>query len=450
MTNWFYNDQQKKELYAAIKRDVKIVDYARNVLHFTLERKGRYYSVKEHDSLRIDPVKNCFWRNSGLGDRSAGSIIDFVMNFKGCSLPEAINELRPYTSYEPYYSSASSRKRHEVDRSASAEKNFVAEDFFVEHCFSADSTIYDLKQQLSEFTELLKTASPDDAKFATLTISHLEDTISEYYKKSGEEPLDLPEKADNMKRMFAYLCKSRYLDPEVVKDLVSRKMLYQDVRGNCVFVSYSSAHPDVPVCASLRGTNTKKRFLGDVKGCDYDFPFFIPNGGKQLIVTESYIDALSLMSIMHAKGMDYKKYDYLPLSGSCKDDIVTSVLSKKCYEGIYLSLDNDESGQKAMREIIHSIDQKNIPIWIVENLPAAGKDWNEVLTRTINKGRLVSSIEPFCGEVLDATKITSAEQIPSIASAVSYPSASLKKNTAERMNKLQQRGYTLKDISYER
>ena len=66
-----------------------IVDYAARI-GFTPRRIGRYYTLKEHDSVRIDPVKNCFWRNS-TGTR--GSLIDFVMHFENKDMPDAIQSL---------------------------------------------------------------------------------------------------------------------------------------------------------------------------------------------------------------------------------------------------------------------------------------------------------------------------------------------------------------------
>ena len=43
-----------------------------------------------------------------------------------------------------------------------------------------------------------------------------------------------------MRRAYAYLTKTRWIDPDVVQDFVDRKMLYQDVKGNCVFLAYGA------------------------------------------------------------------------------------------------------------------------------------------------------------------------------------------------------------------
>ena len=70
-------------------KKISITEYARQ-MGFTPVKIGSYYTLKEHDSVRIDPRKNIFFRNS-TGDR--GTVIDFVMAFKGVSCGEAIKLL---------------------------------------------------------------------------------------------------------------------------------------------------------------------------------------------------------------------------------------------------------------------------------------------------------------------------------------------------------------------
>lgn len=82
--------------------------------------------------------------------------------------------------------------------------------------------------------------------------------------------------------------------------------LYPTIKTNSLFL------------LANRGTNTEKRFVADVENSDYEHGFYINNGSEKLIVTESVIDAMSIMSILKAKGIDYKSYDYLPLAGAAK------------------------------------------------------------------------------------------------------------------------------------
>ena len=75
------------------KVEVAIVDIAKYI-GYTPKRIGSYYSLKEHDSVRIDPRKNLFVQNStGKG----GSVVDFVMTFNDMTYKEAMDLLREYS-----------------------------------------------------------------------------------------------------------------------------------------------------------------------------------------------------------------------------------------------------------------------------------------------------------------------------------------------------------------
>lgn len=90
-----YTQEEREAFYEQIK-EISIMEYAKDS-GYAVVRKGRYYSLKEHDSVRIDPEKNCFWRNAYLGEANAqGSIIDFVMHFEDKTFSEAAYHLGQY------------------------------------------------------------------------------------------------------------------------------------------------------------------------------------------------------------------------------------------------------------------------------------------------------------------------------------------------------------------
>lgn len=164
----------KQEVYRMIKEQVKIVDYASR-MGFTVVRRGRYFSLKEHDSVIIDPEKNCFgeipsWEPDGAIGKG-GSIIDFVLEFTNSSL-------------------------HEV---------------------------------LKELSQEVFTGSGDQLP-----------TFQKRKKPMVKEELMLPAEDSHMHNVYAYLLKTRKIKKEVVQFFVNRKMLYQDIHKNCVFVSYDS------------------------------------------------------------------------------------------------------------------------------------------------------------------------------------------------------------------
>ena len=287
----------------AIKENNSILDVAEK-LGFTVVKIGNYYTLKEHDSVRINPKNNLYIQNStGKG----GTVIDFYMNFSGLSLKEALKKLSEGTitsSYKPYQEHNTIKAKHEI------------------------------------------------------------------------KDLILPKADENLKNVYAYLVSTRGIDKAIVSDFIKQKMLYQDIHKNCVFVSYKNREP---MFAAVRGTNTKKRFLGDIEGSNYDYLFFIDNNGKNLVVSESVIDAMSIMSIYKSNGDNYKKNDYIALAGTQKHEGVFNHLAKKKYESILICLDNDEAGKKAAVMLEEKIKEVYPMQNIRKILPMNGKDFNEYL-----------------------------------------------------------------------
>lgn len=77
-------------LTQSIKSNIPITDYAQR-LGFTITKAGNQFSLKEHDSVRINPEQNTFYRHA---TQRGGSVIDFCMEFQGKNQSQAISELR--------------------------------------------------------------------------------------------------------------------------------------------------------------------------------------------------------------------------------------------------------------------------------------------------------------------------------------------------------------------
>lgn len=318
----YYRSQRER-----IVKSVPITDYAESQ-GYHLVRKGRYYALKEHDSVRIDPDRNWYWRNSESGTGTSigkgGSVIDFAMNFKNISAAEAMKELKSYLG-ESWSGSESQVKM--------AAKNPVEQE---------------------------------------------------------KKRLQLPEPADNMHRVYAYLIKTRGIDPDIVNQFVRSKNLYQDVHGNCVFVSYDvkdDGSTGEPVFACMRGTNTYKKFIGDVYGCDYKKGYFVEGNthSDKLIITESVIDAMSVMSVLKQNYLDHRSFHYLPMAGVGKEECISKKISQKGIREVYLALDNDSAGRKAAEQIKeHLMEQGMQEQRIHECFPDA-KDWNEEIQTASNE-----------------------------------------------------------------
>lgn len=92
-----YSKEENEQIISRIKSDIRISDYAQK-LGYTILRVGKYLSLKEHDSVRIDVSQNRFVRNS---TGAKGSIIDFVMEFEKLDKTSAIRKLIEYGNITP-------------------------------------------------------------------------------------------------------------------------------------------------------------------------------------------------------------------------------------------------------------------------------------------------------------------------------------------------------------
>ena len=301
---------------------VPITDYATRS-GFTLVRKGKYFSLKEHDSVIIDVEKNCFWRNSrfskGYKD-GAGSIIDFAIEFNGAT--DAREAMRTIAGLYGIEGEKVSNVRYEKPFVPQRERNFE--------------------------------------------------------KKVGE--IELPEKDNNNRRVYGYLLKTRGIEHSVIKYFLGKKMLYQDKRGNCVFHTGT-------VFGCLRGTDTNYRFVGDLEGCDYNECFFFrgSNEAKTLIVAESVIDIMSIMSHFCREHKKYTDYCYLALAGTTKLQSVFYHLEQETKNGkpldtVMVATDNDEAGEKAWGIINEELTEKGLKC--VRFASPKGKDWNDFIVNT--------------------------------------------------------------------
>lgn len=95
-----YSKEENARIIADIKQSIPIHEYAQQI-GFTVQRVGNYYTLKEHDSVRINPNKNVFTQNS-TGVK--GSIIDFVMHFENIDKAAAIDKLAKYIGADTKYS----------------------------------------------------------------------------------------------------------------------------------------------------------------------------------------------------------------------------------------------------------------------------------------------------------------------------------------------------------
>ena len=112
--------------------------------------------------------------------------------------------------------------------------------------------------------------------------------------KRQERKLYLPRKDINNKKVYYYLYE-RGINLNIIDYFIDYEYLYQEaVHHNLVFVSYKGSHP---VFISKRGSVINNRYMREQAGNDYNHCFYISHNSSLLIVTESIIDMMSLMTL---------------------------------------------------------------------------------------------------------------------------------------------------------
>lgn len=317
----------------------------------TVYREGQCFVWKKHDSVRIQGYK--WYQNS---TQKGGAAVSFLQHFYNRHFTDAVAELTgesiPYISTSPNQASFSNfTKRNHSPRSKalpSGEKQLSFQD-------------YEGEKEVKLSAPVLKREKPN-AQF------------------------ELPEKAENLKHAYAYLCKTRGLDSDIVNLFVEKDSIYEDEKHNVVFVGFDTT--GCPRSAHQKGTNTyAKPFKRCVAGSDLNYPFAYMGGGEKLYVFEAAIDMLSYMCMN--KTPDLLRQNYIAMGGLHITPVHHFLDTHKCIQEVFFCTDNDvdgklpdgtpcNHGQVFAKKHAYNLKTRNYTTGI---LTPQTKDWNEDLKR---------------------------------------------------------------------
>ena len=178
--------------------------------------------------------------------------------------------------------------------------------------------------------------------------------------------------ADNCRRVFAYLCKTRRLDYDMLSALVKKGTISQEEKtGNVLFTYYDDQGKIIG--AEKVGTSTEQKFKGIAKGSAGGHGFEVVHGtGEKAFFFESAIDMLSYLQ-MHSKELDNCR---LVSMMGVKPSIVLDTMLRHniAPENVFLCSDNDTAGNEFTRRLQEQYpDMKRIVT------PDTYKDWNDML-----------------------------------------------------------------------
>ncbi|MGV8147044.1 MAG: DUF3991 domain-containing protein [Alkaliphilus sp.] len=190
--------------------------------------------------------------------------------------------------------------------------------------------------------------------------------------------LILPEKNDTYKHIFAYLIKTRKIDKDVVTQFVKDKKIYEDVNRNCVFVGYDDDNK--PRYASVRGTNTNKRFRRDIENSDKGYPVCVNGKTDTLLVFESAIDLMSYLTLLKNYGVEEFNHHMISMGGMSYLPIQNYLEKHAEISKMTLCLDSDEEGNMFSEKII----EKYVKDYEIARHIPKGKDFNEEIVKEVS------------------------------------------------------------------
>ena len=178
--------------------------------------------------------------------------------------------------------------------------------------------------------------------------------------------------ADNARRVFAYLCKTRGLDYDMVSALVRGGSIAQEEKtGNVLFKYYDNQGKVIG--AEKVGTSTDHKFKGIATGSAAGHGFEVVRGtGEKAFFFESAIDMLSYLQMHDKELTDCRLVSMMGV----KPNIVLDTMLRHNIspENVFLCSDNDTAGNEFAQRL-----QEQYPDMKRVITPDTYKDWNDML-----------------------------------------------------------------------
>ncbi|MGX8833684.1 DUF3991 domain-containing protein [Amedibacillus sp. YH-ame6] len=192
-----------------------------------------------------------------------------------------------------------------------------------------------------------------------LLLSYASDTgITANYEPKEEVPkkeFALPERSETMKRMYAYLLKTRHIDKDVVNEFVKKGLLYEDTQyHNVVFVGEDNE--GIARHAHKKSTYESKdgtSYRGNVESSDPRYSFHYKGTSSTLLVFEAPIDMLSYISIYKD---NWQQHSYLALCGLGMQPIEEMLEENTNINLVIVGTDHDVAGIEGAERIQDYID----------------------------------------------------------------------------------------------
>jgi len=197
----------------------------------------------------------------------------------------------------------------------------------------------------------------------------------------------LPEKNENMRRVYAYLLKQRCIDRAVLDYFVHQKLIYEsDKYHNAVFVG--ADEDGTPKHAHKRSTASNSGWRQNQAGSEAAYAFHHIGTSGVLYAFEAPIDMLSFISLYQK---DWQQHSYVALCGVSDEAIMHLLSTHGNIKDVFLCLDNDDAGHVATERISRALQDKGFS---VSALSPVSKDWNDDLQAQCHQTETEMEVQP--------------------------------------------------------
>lgn len=162
--------------------------------------------------------------------------------------------------------------------------------------------------------------------------------------------MTLPKADTDTSKTTNYLVNERYLDSEIVANLITQGDIFQAITENqsgifknCAFVGIDEDNN--PKYCALRGITSNSNFRQDMKHSDKTYGFTMKGTNNRIFVFESPIDCISHATLAKINGIEYKT-DHRVSEGCLSDKALTRYLEQNSnITHIVFCYDNDIDGK---------------------------------------------------------------------------------------------------------
>ena len=170
-------------------------------------------------------------------------------------------------------------------------------------------------------------------------------TIREPVEPFSQKPLEIPQKHENMRRVYGYLLRHRGIDKEVLDAFSYRGLVYESADyHNAVFVGID--REGKPRHIHKHSTAVQGSFKGNAPEVTRSTAFTGSAVGRPVLF-EAPIDMLSFIS-MHKQ--HWKSSSYAAACGVSDKVLWKTMEGRPFIRNVCICLDNDETGKRQRRE----------------------------------------------------------------------------------------------------